>query len=100
MKLAVIKTGGKQYKVSSGQKVKIEKIAGEAGGKVSFDEVLLVSDDKKTEIGRPFIKGAKINGKILKQDKAKKVIVFKYKSKKRHQVKRGHRQPFTLVEIE
>lgn len=100
MELAIIKTGGKQYKVAPGQKLKIEKIEGEEGGKVSFDEVLLSVEKEKTQIGQPFIKGAKVNAKILKQDRADKVIIFKYKSKKRYHVKRGHRQPFSLVEIE
>ena len=100
MELAVIKTGGKQYKVAPGQKLKIEKIEGEEGGKVSFDEVLLLVEKDKTQIGQPRVKGAKISAKILSQDKAKKVTIFKYKSKKRYHVKRGHRQPFSLVEIE
>lgn len=100
MDIAVIKTGGKQYIVSSGQKLKIEKIEGKEGGKVSFDEVLLLVENDKTRVGQPFIKGAKINAKILKQDRADKIIVFKYKSKKRYKVKKGHRQPYSLVEIE
>ena len=114
--LAVIKTGGKQYLVSPGQKIKIEKIdpagpstqrfecsANGAGKKenpeVVFDEVLLLQKGKQLEIGTPFVKGAKVVGKILKQAKAKKVIVFKYKPKTRYKVKKGHRQPFTEVEI-
>lgn len=100
MNIAVIKTGGKQYKVSPGQKIKIEKLAGKEGDKVSLNEVLLVSDGEKIEIGQPLVKGAKVSGKILKQDKADKVIVFKYKPKKRYKVKKGHRQPYSLVEIE
>lgn len=99
MKLSVIKTGGKQYVVVPKQKLRIEKIDGQEGGKVSFDEVLLTADGKKVEIGQPLVKDAKIGAKILKQDKAKKVIILKYKSKKRYKVKRGHRQPYTLVEI-
>ncbi|MDD2753698.1 MAG: 50S ribosomal protein L21 [Candidatus Portnoybacteria bacterium] len=100
MELAVIKTGGKQYIVSPGQKLRVEKLKGEEGGKIVFDEVLLVLAGDKVQVGQPFIKGAKVNAKILKQDKADKVIIFKYKSKKREKVKRGHRQPYTLVEIE
>ncbi|MBI4709407.1 MAG: 50S ribosomal protein L21 [Candidatus Portnoybacteria bacterium] len=99
MQFAVIKTGGKQYKVSPGQKIKIEKLDAPEKGGVVFDEVLLVGDDKETKIGQPFIKGAKVEGKILEQGRNKKIIVYKYKSKKRYQVKRGHRQPFTMVEI-
>ena len=99
MSLAVIKTGGKQYIVSPGQKIKIEKLEQEADSEVVFDEVLLLEKDEKIEIGTPLIKEAKVIGKILKQDKAKKVIIFKYKAKKRYKVKKGHRQPFTEVEI-
>ncbi len=100
MDIAIIKTGGKQYLVAPGQKIKVEKLAGEKGGKISFNEVLLVADGDKVQIGQPFIKGAKISAKILKQDRADKIIIFKYKAKKRYKVKRGHRQPYTLVEIE
>jgi large subunit ribosomal protein L21 len=97
--LAVIKTGGKQYKVAPGQKVKIEKIETPVGQEVIFDEVLLVEKSKKVEVGKPIVEGVKVVGKVLKQDRADKVIVFKYKPKKRYKVKRGHRQPFTEVEI-
>jgi len=109
--LAVIKTGGKQYLVSPGQKIKIEKIDPEGkpsasygagkkeGSEVVFDEVLLLQKGNKLEIGTPLVKGAKVTGKIVRQGKAKKVIAFKYKAKKRYKVKKGHRQPFTEVEI-
>ena len=97
--LAVIKTGGKQYLVSPGQKIKIEKIAKKEGSEISFPEVLLLEKGKKIEIGTPLIKGVKVIGKIVRHDKAKKVIIFKYKAKKRYKVKKGHRQPFTEVEI-
>ncbi len=107
--LAVIKTGGKQYLVSPGRKIKIEKIdkpasakasAGkEEGQEVIFDEVLLLQKGNKLEIGTPLVKGATVIGKILRQSKAKKLIVFKYRAKTRYKVKKGHRQPFTEVEI-
>jgi len=97
--LAVIRTGGKQYLVSPGQKIKIEKIAKKEGSEISFPEVLLLEKNKKIEIGLPLIKGAKVIGKVVRQGKAKKVIIFKYKAKKRYKVKKGHRQPFTEVEI-
>ena len=97
--LAIIKTGGKQYVVEPGQKIKIEKLEQGADSEVVFGEVLLLEKDKKIEIGTPLIKEAKVIGKILKQDKAKKVIVFKYKPKKRYKIKKGHRQPYTEVEI-
>ena len=97
--LAVIKTGGKQYLVAPKQKIKIEKIAGEVGDTVTFNEVLLLEKNKKVTIGTPLIKGATVSARIVRQGKAKKVIVFKYKPKKRYKVKKGHRQPFTEVEI-
>lgn len=97
--LAVIKSGGKQYLVAPGEKIKIEKIDKEEGSDVAFDEVLLLEKNKKLEIGTPLVKGAKVIGKVLKQGKAKKVIVFKYKAKTRYKVKKGHRQSFTEVEI-
>ncbi|MFH1551779.1 MAG: 50S ribosomal protein L21 [bacterium] len=97
---AVIKTGGKQYLVSPGDKIKIEKLDTE-DTEVIFDQVLLVVDDNKdVKIGAPLVEGAKVKAKIIKQDRAKKIIVFKYKPKKRYQKKMGHRQPFTEVEIE
>jgi large subunit ribosomal protein L21 len=99
MTLAVIKTGAKQYLVSPGEKIKIEKIEKKEGSEVSFPEVLLIQAGKTVKIGTPFIKGAKVEGKVIKQGKAKKVVVFKYKSKKRQKTKKGHRQPFTEVEI-
>jgi large subunit ribosomal protein L21 len=97
--LAVIKTGGKQYIVSPGDKIKIEKVTKEEGLEIAFSEVLLLEKGKSIEIGTPLVKGAKVTGKILRQGKGKKIIVFKYKSKKRYKVKKGHRQPFTEVEI-
>jgi len=97
--LAVIKTGGKQYLVAPKQKIKIEKIAGEVGDTVTFNEVLLLEKNKKVTIGTPLLKGATVSARIVRQGKAKKVIVFKYKPKKRYKVKKGHRQPFTEVEI-
>ncbi len=97
--LAVIKTGGKQYIVSPGQKIKIEKLDAKEGEEIIFDEVLLLEKNKKAEIGTPFVGGARVVGKVLGQGKGKKVIVFKYKAKKRYKVKKGHRQSFTEVEI-
>jgi large subunit ribosomal protein L21 len=97
--LAVIKTGGKQYLVRPGQKIEIEKIEAKEGSEIEFDEVLLLKKGKKLEIGTPLVEGSKVVGKILKQGKGKKVIVFKYKPKIRYKKKRGHRQPFTKVEI-
>ena len=99
--IAVIKTGGKQYKVSPKDKLKIEKIEGEEGAKIVFDEVLLISseDGEDVKIGEPMVKGAKVEAKILKQARAKKVEVVKHKAKKRYNRRAGHRQYFTEVEI-
>lgn len=99
MDLVVIKTGGKQYLVSPGQKIKAEKMESETDKIVDFNEVLLLEKKGKLEIGQPFIEGAKVQAKVLRQGKADKVVIFKYKAKKRYKVKKGHRQPFTEVEI-
>jgi len=96
---AVIETGGKQYKVSPGDKIKVEKLDAEAGKDFVFDKVLLVNDDKDVKIGEPTVAGAKVQAKVLREDRNKKVIVFKYHSKTRYRKKKGHRQPFTEVEI-
>ncbi|KKU55086.1 MAG: 50S ribosomal protein L21 [Candidatus Moranbacteria bacterium GW2011_GWE2_47_10] len=97
--LAIIKTGGKQYKVAEGDKIKIEKIEGEAGEKVTFSEVLFVGDEKDVKIGAPLIEGAKVEATIVDQGRHKKVWGIKHKAKKRYKVKFGHRQLFTEVEI-
>ncbi|MFA6096402.1 MAG: 50S ribosomal protein L21 [Candidatus Paceibacterota bacterium] len=100
--IAVIKTGGKQYKVSPSDKLKIEKIEGEEGSKVIFDSVLMVSskDAKEVVVGEPLIKGAKVEAKILKQGRHDKVTVVKHKAKKRYNRNGSHRQPYTEIEIE
>lgn len=100
MQIAVIKTGGKQYLVSPGQKIKIEKIDASEGENFIFDQILLTSDGENSEIGNPLVQGAKVEGKILKQGRGRKVIVFRYHSKTRYRKKKGHRQPFTEVQIE
>lgn len=97
--LAVIKTGGKQYIISPGDKIKVEKLNVEEGKEVIFPEVLLLEKNKKIQIGDPLVKGVEVIGKVLKQDRAKKIIVFRYKSKTRHKTKKSHRQAFTEVEI-
>ncbi len=98
---AVIFTGGKQYKVSEGEFVSVEKIKGEykKGDKISFDKVLLVDDGKDTTIGTPYIKGAKVDAEIVTIGKGKKVMVVKYKQKSRYLKRNGHRQPFFKVKI-
>ena len=101
MEFAVIQTGGKQYKVSKGGFVSIEKIRGEykKGDKISFDKVLLVDDGKDTTIGTPYIKGAKVNTEIAEIGRGRKVMVIKYKQKSRYLRRNGHRQPFFKVKI-
>mgnify|MGYP003978678331 CR=1 FL=1 len=96
---AVIETGGKQYKVEKGTKLEIEKLDEEAGKTITFDKVLLTSDDKTTKIGTPLVSGAKVTGKILEQTRGEKIVVFKKKAKKRYEKKQGHRQDLTIVEI-
>ena len=99
MKLAVIKTGGKQYLVKEGDRVKVEKISAKEDDSFDFNEVLLVVGGKEIKIGAPLVDGAKVSAKILKQGRDKKVIVFHYHSKTRYKKKAGHRQHFTEVEI-
>ena len=96
---AIIETCGKQYKVSEGDVVFFEKLDTEEGKKVTFDKVILVSDDKKVQVGNPYVKGVKIEGKVVSHGKGKKILVFKYKAKKNYRRTRGHRQPYTKVEI-
>ena len=96
---AVIKTGGKQYRVQQGDVIFVEKLDSQADDAVTFDEVLLVGDDNETQVGTPFVKGAKVEGKVLAQVKSRKIVVYKYKAKKNERKKQGHRQPYTKVEI-
>ncbi len=97
--IAIIKTGGKQYIVKPGDKLKVEKLDKKEGEAFSFSDVLLVEKNKKVEIGTPIVKDAKVEAKVLSHGKGDKVIVFKYKAKKRESRKIGHRQPYTEVEI-
>lgn len=99
-KFAIIQTGGKQYKVSPEQKIKVEKLSAAEGENFIFDKVLLTVDDKEIKIGTPYVEGAKVEAKLLKQGRDKKKIVFKYHSKTRYRKKKGHRQHFTEVKIE
>jgi len=97
--LAIIKTGGKQYKIEEGDKIKVEKLTGEIGDKITFEEVLFVGDDKKVSVGAPVLDKAVVEGKILAQDRYKKVWGIKHKAKKRYKKKYGHKQAFTEIEI-
>jgi len=98
-KFAVIETGGKQYRVSAGQKLKVEKLNADAGDSFVFDKILLTVDGDKVAVGTPFIDGEKVSAKVVKQARERKKIVFRYHSKTRYRKKKGHRQQFTEVEI-
>ncbi len=97
---AVIETGGKQYRVEEGQVIKVEKIDAQVGDEITFDKVLAVNPGDNLKVGTPLIQGATATAKVVRQDKAKKIIVFKYKAKKNYRKKTGHRQPYTQVKIE
>ncbi|MFA5961077.1 MAG: 50S ribosomal protein L21 [Parcubacteria group bacterium] len=97
--LAIIKTGGKQYKVKVGDKIKVEKLEDAIDSVIVFPEVLFVGDEKEIKVGTPFLTGAKVEGKILRTEQGDKVTGIKFKAKKRYKVKFGHRQIFTEVEI-
>ena len=96
---AIIVTGGKQYTVSEGDVIFVEKLNAEAEATVNFEQVLAVLDGENTKIGTPVVEGAKVEAKVVKNGKAKKITVFKYKAKKNEKKKIGHRQPYTKVEI-
>jgi len=97
---AIIETGGKQYRVSEGDVITIEKLDVAAEGTVSFDEVVTVVKDGDVKVGTPLVDGAKVTGTVLEHGKAKKILVFKYKAKSNYRRRQGHRQPFTKVRIE
>ena len=96
---AIIESCGKQYKVAEGDVVFFEKLDAEEGKKVTFDNVVLVSNDSKVEVGAPYVKGVKVEGKVVSHGKGKKILVYKYKAKKNYRRTQGHRQPYTKVEI-
>lgn len=96
---AVIKTGGKQYRVAEGDVLNVEKLNAEAGSEVVFDEVPTVVNDADVKIGQPVVEGAKVTAKVVEQGKGEKILVFKYKAKSNYRKRQGHRQPFTKVEI-
>lgn len=95
---AIIETGGKQYRVQEGDVLNIEKLNVEAGDTVEFDKVLVLAGEE-LKVGAPYVEGAKVFGEVIENGKAKKVIIFKYKSKKDYRKKQGHRQPYTMVKI-
>jgi len=96
---AVIKTGGKQYRVAQGDKLRVEKIEGNVGDSVTLNEVLLVSLGESIQVGKPVVSGAKVEAKIVAQDRGEKIIVFKFRRRKNYRRKAGHRQHFTALEV-
>ena len=99
MSFAVIKTGGKQYKVKEGDKIKVEKLSQSEGEEFDLGPVLLLADGEDVKIGKPVLENAKVQARVLKNGRAKKVIVFRYTRKTRYKKKKGHRQPFSEIEI-
>ncbi len=97
---AVIKTGGKQYRVSSGEKVKVEQLAAAVGSKITIDTVLMVADGDKVSIGKPLVKGAKVEATVVEQGRGDKVRVFKMRRRKQSKTERGHRQNFTEIQVD
>ncbi|OQY08149.1 MAG: 50S ribosomal protein L21 [Desulfobacteraceae bacterium 4572_123] len=97
---AVVSTGGKQYKVQEGETLSVEKLPGEVGSQISFDRVLMFSDDENISVGKPVIENAVVSAHIIEQGKARKILVFKYKRRKRYRRTQGHRQAFTKVKID
>ena len=97
---AIIKTGGKQYRVQEGDNIFVEKLASDVDYEVVFDQVLAVVNDGDVKVGSPVVEGAKVTAKVLEQGKEKKVLVFKYKAKSDYRRRQGHRQPYTKVVIE
>lgn len=99
MNFAIIETGSKQYKISAGQKLKVEKLDTKAGDSLFFDKVLLAVDGEDVKVGMPYLEGVKVEAKVLEQGRHDKVIVFRFHSKTRYRKKKGHRQNYTEVEI-
>jgi large subunit ribosomal protein L21 len=97
---AVVKTGGKQYKVEEGEVLRVEKIPGDIGEPFSFDQVLMFSDGETVSIGQPVLENVDVQGHIVEQGKAKKILVFKYKRRKRFRRTQGHRQQYTAIKID
>lgn len=97
---AVVSTGGKQYRVQKGETLRVEKIPGEVGSKVTLDKVLMLADGENIRVGQPLLEKAAVQASIVEQDKAKKILVFKYKRRKRYRRRKGHRQPFTAIRID
>ena len=97
---AVVKTGGKQYRVQEGDVLRVEKLSGDVGAEIAFDDVLLFSDGENLQVGTPILDNVAVTGRIVEQGKAPKILVFKYKRRKRYRRKQGHRQPYTAIQID
>lgn len=97
---AVIASGGKQYRVGEGETLRVEKLPGIVGDSVRLDQVLLYSDGEKVSVGQPFLDNVAVHAKIVEQGKARKIVVFKFKRRKRYRKRQGHRQPFTALQID
>ena len=97
---AIVKSGGKQYKIQEGDVIRVEKIPGDLDNPISFDQVLMFSDGENVRIGQPELNDVTVKGHIVEQGKAKKIIIFKYKRRKRYRRKQGHRQQYTAIKID
>ena len=97
---AVLKSGGKQYKVEEGQVLRLEKLPGDVGSAIKFDQILMIGDGESIQVGQPLVDGASVEARIVDQGRGKKIIVFKYKRRKRYRRKQGHRQEFTAIQVD
>jgi large subunit ribosomal protein L21 len=97
---AVVKSGGKQYKVQEGEVLRVEKLPGDVGAEITFDDVLLFSDGEKVQVGTPRLENVTVKGTVVEQGQARKILVFKYKRRKRYRRKQGHRQQYTAVKVD
>jgi large subunit ribosomal protein L21 len=97
---AIVETGGKQYKIQPGEVLRVEKLPGNVGDPVAFDKVLMLGTDDDVRVGTPMVDGARVTGRIVNQDKGRKIVIFKFKRRKGYRLKKGHRQLFTAVQID
>jgi large subunit ribosomal protein L21 len=97
---AIVETGGKQYKIQPGEVLRVEKLPGDVGDPVAFDKVLMLGSDNEVRVGSPLVDGARVTGRIVTQGKGRKIVIFKFKRRKRYRLKKGHRQLFTAVQID
>ncbi|MGD9330586.1 MAG: 50S ribosomal protein L21 [Desulfobacterales bacterium] len=97
---AVVKSGGKQYKVQEGETLRVEKLPGDVGAEIAFDDVLMVADGDDVQIGTPRLDNVAVKGTVVEQGRAHKIVVFKYKRRKRYRRKQGHRQQYTAIKVD